>query len=232
MTERKIALYDIDKTSYEGLLIKDFVKYQVLTGTLKQETLDEINNEENLYKANEKKYEEMAQDMLAHWARGLEGKKASTVESEANKFFKTPEGNKFFPFVQESIDLLRSTHDTYFITAEPQFIANEVSQIHHSTESLSTIFEINKDGVLTGKITSSLAKRADKGNRVKELMQNHVYRQSFAVGDSDGDIEMLKAVEYPICVNPNDKLIEEAVKNKWEIKKPEEITIFIKSKLH
>jgi phosphoserine phosphatase len=230
MTERKIALYDIDKTSYRGLLIKDFVKYQVLTGTLDQKVADKITNEEDLYLKG-KPYEEMAQDMLIHWAGGLKGKKNSIIESEANKFFKTPDGNKFFLFVQESINLLRPTHDTYFVTAEPQFVADEVSKIHQATKSASTIFEITKDGLFTGKIAISLAKRQDKGNKAKELIRNHLYEQSFAFGDSDGDIEMLEGVEYPICVNPNDKLVEKAIEKKWEIKKPEEVVLFVRSKL-
>lgn len=229
MRERRIALYDIDKTSYQGLLIIDLAMYQVRTKTLEQATLDKIANEEELHRTG-KSYEDMARDMLIHWAKGLKGKKISYIEDEINKFFKTSDGKKFFPFVQESIDILRPTHDTYFVTAEPQFVAEEVARIHQATGYVSSIFE-TKDGILTGKISSSLAKREDKKNAVGQIMQTHTKEKSFAFGDSDSDIEMLEGVDYPICVNPNDELTRTAMERGWQIKKPEEIVVYIRNVL-
>lgn len=227
--ERKIAFYDIDKTSYEGLLIKDFVKFQVSTGTLRKETSDDINEEERLNKAKKIDYETMAQNMLDHWALGLKDKSISDVEAETERFFTTPEGNKFFPFVRESINMIGQTHDSYFITAEPQFIAKEVTKIHKATGFVSTIFGISSDGKFTGKISSSLVKKEKKGDTVRELLKSHIKEQSFAIGDSDGDILMLEGVEYPICVNASDELKNLANQRGWKesIKKPEEVVIFI-----
>ena len=62
-------------------------------------------------------------------------------------------------------------------------------------------------------------------------MQTHLHKDSFAFGDSKGDEEMLKGVEYPICVNPNDELAKIRDEKGWRRIKPEEIVIFIKSKI-
>jgi phosphoserine phosphatase len=226
MAERKIALYDIDKTSYRDYLIIDFVKYQVSTGTLREETLEKIKEEDRLNKTGQKGYEPMAQDMLIHWAKDLKNKRVLDVEKEVRDFFKTPEGNKFLPFVKMSIDWLNPTHDTYFVTAEPQFVAREVSEIHQATGFISTLFE-NKDGLFTGEVLSSLAKSKDKGNEVEKLMRTHIRKDSFAFGDSKGDKEMLEGVEYPICVNPNNELVEIRDKKGWKKMEPDEIIIFI-----
>jgi phosphoserine phosphatase len=226
MTERKIALYDIDKTSYERYLIIDFVEYQVSTGTLRKETLEKIKEEDLLNKAGQKGYEQMAQDMLVHWAKDLKNKMVLDVEKEVHDFFETPNGNKFLPFVKESIDWLNPTHDTYFVTAEPQFVAKEVSRIHQSTGFISTFFE-DKDGLFTGEITSSLAKSKDKGDEVGKLMQAHLHKDSFAFGDSKGDREMLEIVEYPICVNPSSELADIRDQKGWKKLEPSEIIIFI-----
>ena len=226
MTERKIALYDIDKTSYERYLIIDFVGYQVSTGTLKKETLEKIKEEDRLNKAGQKGYEKMAQDMLVHWAKNLKDKRVLDVEKEVHDFFKTPDGNKFLPFVKESINLLNPTHDTYFVTAEPQFVAEEVTRIHQATGFISTLFEI-KDELFTGEIASSLAKSEDKGSKVGKLMQTHLYKDSIAFGDSIGDKEMLEGVEYPICVNPNAELAKIRDEKGWKNIKTDEIVIFV-----
>lgn len=230
MIERKIALYDIDGTSYKGLLILDLARYQLEKGTLPQSSFDNIERDIGLYRQKQLRYEVMAQNVLEYWAEGLKGKNVSTIEEETRNFFKTSAGNKFLPFVQESINLFRQTHDSYFVTAEPQFVAQEVSIIHQVTGFISTTFEI-KDGLFTGKIASSLAKREDKGNKIKQLMQTRLHEESVAFGDSDGDIEMLEGVEYPICVNPNDELRKTATEKNWTIKKPEEVVPYLKEVL-
>jgi phosphoserine phosphatase len=37
------------------------------------------------------------------------------------------------------------------------------------------------------------------------------------VGDTDGDIPLLRKVETPICFNPNQKLYEHAKKEGWPV---------------
>jgi phosphoserine phosphatase len=37
------------------------------------------------------------------------------------------------------------------------------------------------------------------------------------VGDSEADIPMLSAVEYPICFNPNSKLFAHAKEQNWTV---------------
>lgn len=229
MTERKIALYDIDKTSYQGFLVLDLCEYQFRKGILPEKNLLNIKRDIDLYAAGKLTYENMAQNVLAYWAEGLRGKDVDQIAKETKEFFQT-EGNKFIPFVQESIDLFRPTHDTFFVTAEPQFVAKEVARIHQATDYLSTIFEIN-DGKFTGRVSSSLAERGDKKKSVDQIMQTYAKEQSFAFGDSDGDIEMLEGVEYPICVNPNDALSKKAAEKGWKTKKPEEVVLYIKDVL-
>lgn len=235
MTERKVALYDIDKTSYKEFLLLDIVRYQNIKGILPEESRSAIEKDVTLYNtrdANNKRllsYEEMAQNVLQYWSRGLKGKTLEDVVKNAKEFFQT-EGRKFFSFVRESIDLLKPTHDTYFVTAEPQFVAEEVVSIHQATGYFSTIFEV-KDGVFTGNLSSSLATREDKGNVLKQLLLTHSKEKSFAFGDSDNDIEMLAGVEYPICVNPNDELAKTATEKDWAIKKPEKVVGYIQEVL-
>ena len=204
MIERKIALYDIDKTSYKDFLLLDLARYQFKKGILPESIFSAIERDIDLCTKGILTYPEMAHNVLDYWPKGLKGKRLEDVVNNAKEFFQT-EGKKFFSFVQESINLLNPSHDTYFITAQPQFVAEEVTRIHQATGYFSTIFEI-KDGVFSGNVSSSLARKEDKGNVIKVLMIDHQKEGSFAFGDSPNDIEMLEGVEYPICVNPNDEL--------------------------
>lgn len=229
MKERQIALYDIDKTSYKDFLLLDLVRYQFDKGILPEPIFQAIKKGLDLYNQKKSTYEQMANNALKYWPRGLRGRTLEEVANNTREFFRT-EGKKFLPFVQESIDLLKPTHDTYFVTAEPQFVAQETMSIHQATGYFSTIFEI-KDGVFTGNTASSLATKGDKGNVLKQLLLTHSKEQSFAFGDSDNDIEMLAGVEYPICVNPNAELTKTATEKGWPIKKPEEIVLYMKDVL-
>lgn len=229
MTERKIALYDIDKTSYRDFLLLDIVRYQFKNGILPEANLLAIEKDIQSYIKGELTYEKMAQNVLEYWPKGLKGKRVEDVANNTKEFFQT-EGQKFLPFVQESINLLNPTHDTYFVTAEPQFVAGEVTKINQATGYFSTIFEV-EGGVFTGNVVSSLARKENKGNTLQQLLLTHSGEQSFAFGDSDNDIEMLEGVEYPICVNPNDELTKTATEKDWAIKKPEEVVEYIKEVL-
>jgi phosphoserine phosphatase len=40
---------------------------------------------------------------------------------------------------------------------------------------------------------------------------------SVGVGDTEGDISLLEAVELPICFNPNMKLFERAKLKDWKV---------------
>lgn len=50
---------------------------------------------------------------------------------------------------------------------------------------------------------------------VKEY--NLTMKDSYAVGDSNGDSGMLGIVDHPIAINPNSELLEKALENRWKI---------------
>lgn len=54
---------------------------------------------------------------------------------------------------------------------------------------------------------------------LRELAAKHglSFEDSVGVGDSEGDIDMLSAVEHPIAFNPSKKLFRHASERKWHI---------------
>ena len=47
--------------------------------------------------------------------------------------------------------------------------------------------------------------------------ENLTLKDSIGVGDTEGDIPLLKMVEIPICINPNKNLFAVAMKEGWRI---------------
>lgn len=58
-----------------------------------------------------------------------------------------------------------------------------------------------------------------KERLLKDFVKKHdlTYTDSFAIGDTSGDIGMLELVENPIAFNPNHSLLAHAKKNGWDI---------------
>jgi HAD superfamily phosphoserine phosphatase-like hydrolase len=79
----------------------------------------------------------------------------------------------------------------------------------------ATIYE-RQDGKLTGQI-QVIAGGKDK--LVRRLMKKHglSLEGSVAVGDSEGDIDMLDMVERPIAFNPSKKLFRHAAAKGWQV---------------
>ncbi len=221
MKERQIALYDIDKTSYKGFLVGDLVNSQFENKIISTQTYDAVNNDIESYRDGKIDYETFAQQFLEHWVFGLKGKSIREISTQTEEFFRL-EQRKIYPFVKPSINLLTPTHDTYFVTAGPQFGAEQVAKLSHATGFVSTIFQTD-DGVFTGSMIS-LAYSRDKKTAILHLIENHDMKKSIALGDSRGDQEMLASVQYPICINPEDpKFREEAIRQGWTIALPEEV---------
>jgi len=58
-----------------------------------------------------------------------------------------------------------------------------------------------------------------KGKYLKQLVEKEdlTFKDSIAVGDTSGDIEMLELVDHPIAFNPEQRLYETAIDNNWKI---------------
>ena len=220
MSKRKIALFDIDKTIYQGLVILDLANSQVKYGIISQESYSTICNDVDLYKKGVVGYEETIHNLLVHWASGLKGNLYNHVLTHAIDFLSHK--GKFFPFAGELISMLKETHDVYFVTAEPSFVGKAVSYIFKANGYVSSKFELS-NSTFTGNVEISLARREDKMRVVQGLLNKYEKRGSIAFGDSEGDIEMLRQVEIAVCINPTDGLRRVAEKKGWIITTPDEI---------
>lgn len=230
MATKRIALFDIDRTVYEGFLLFTIVGQQVEDRLIAQAVLDDIIDIKNVYEKGDMRYELMVETVLARWADGLTGKSLEEVEHHTEKYLRG-KGNKFYFFVKDVIDILRDTHDIYFVTGEPQFVANKTKEIFNANGFLATEFEI-KDGRFTGKVSAALSHGHHKLQVISDLLTQHGREGSYAFGDSEGDIDMLDSVEYAVCVKPTAGLKQKAIEKGWFISMDpdKEIPLFIKTR--
>ena len=68
----------------------------------------------------------------------------------------------------------------------------------------------------TGKVVKT---HTGKDKIIERMLDKHnlTMKDSYAVGDSNGDSGMLGIVDNPIAFNPNSELIEKALANNWKV---------------
>lgn len=72
------------------------------------------------------------------------------------------------------------------------------------------------DEYFTGNIKKT---HTGKDKIIKKLLDEHnlTLKDSYAIGDSNGDVGMLELVDHPIAFNPTHELLEKALTNGWTI---------------
>lgn len=89
---------------------------------------------------------------------------------------------------------------------------------HHGFDDwIGQTWHRNKTGTrFTGEVTATYK---DKHLLLEKLVEKHnlTYEDSFAVGDTAGDISIMETVANPIAFNPNHVLLEHAKKRGWKI---------------
>jgi len=211
---KSIAFFDIDNTIYEGFSYFELLEKQVDEALISREVLADATACMKKYKSKLQDYETTIVELLDIYAAGLKGATYTAIFESTQQFYE--QSDKFFDYVEPTMKALKSTHDIALVTGEPQFVAEAVKGIFEADSYYATEYEV-ADGVFTGAIKSYLASRHEKHDVIKHLMEGHGAKNSFAFGDSEGDIEMLGAVEHPVCLNPTDGLRAIADQKGWHM---------------
>jgi HAD superfamily hydrolase (TIGR01490 family) len=225
---RSIAFFDIDNTMYDGFSYFELLEKQAGEGLIEQQTLINAKASMQKYKTKLQDYETTIVELLDIYAAGLKGAKYAAILESTKQFYE--QSDKFFDYVVPTMKALKSSHDIALVTGEPQFVAEAVKEIFGVDSYYATEYEV-VDGVFTGGIKSYLASRHEKHDAIKYLMQGHGAKNSFAFGDSEGDIEMLGAVDHPICLNSTEGLRTIAEQKSWSMPDIDEVVELV-SKLN
>jgi len=223
MAERSLVLIDVDKTAYRGNLIFSIIQQEATDGLIEQSDADKIFQIYETYKKGDSSYEEMVHQVVTKWAEVLKDKFVTDFLNHAIDFLNANR-DKFYPYVSEVIQMVADTHSVYFVTAEPQFVARPIAETFGAIGAICSEMEV-KDGKFTGKAELILSDRKHKLEAINHLFETHIITRSIAFGDSEGDIEMLKTVENPICINPNDGLKKVAEEKNWQVSDGSQETI-------
>lgn len=207
--KEQISCFDIDGTLSEGLLFVPLVKSEHKNGHLSDDAFAQINKLLVAYKSGDLEYEDAVEQLIQAHAGGLRGEEHQDLKLHAEKFLQTHEKELFHKFGREVVQLLRSEHKLFVVTAEPQYLAEAVTDMYGIHGHISSIYA-EKDGKFTGEVERSLAHRTAKALLIQD------YDIEFAFGDSEGDIDMLGSAKYSYAISPTEGLKKVAKERNWQ----------------
>jgi HAD superfamily hydrolase (TIGR01490 family) len=212
---RKFAVFDIDGTIFRSSLYIEIV-YELARRNiinLPQAELDTAY--EHWASRNDQGYITYRNQMVDMLESQIKGMNVEDFEKAASRVIDA-QVEHVYVYTRKLIRQLKK--EEYFLIALSGSQQELVARFAHHWKFDAYIGQTyhQKDGVFTGHVSKT---HEAKDTLLKPLMQKHqlTRKGSIAVGDTEGDIEMLAFVERPIAFNPNRKLYKHAVTEGWEI---------------
>ena len=108
-------------------------------------------------------------------------------------------------------------HQTVLVTGSIDYYLKPVMQDLAIDHLLCSHLELDRNGVLTGRAEGPICVGEAKVTLAKALAKSHGIdlAQSYAYGNSELDIPMLKQVGHPVTVNPTPALTRHAKRYNW-----------------
>ena len=229
---RKFAAFDIDGTLFRSGLYLELVFELIELGVLPEEIAIEANEKMRNWKhrLHGNAFEEFDMTLVSYLDSRITTLKISDYETAALRVIESKADNVFV----YTRDLLkRLKQEGYFLIAisgSQEELVEPFAKKYGFDTWVGQKWERGSE-YFTGNITKT---HTGKDSILKRLIEEHnlTLQDSWAVGDSNGDVGMLSMVEHPIAFCPTKELYEKAQVAGWPIVFERKNTIATLEKQH
>lgn len=163
-------------------------------------------------------YEAYINKVVKIYVKHIGGKSFAKVNAIARKIIAFQK-DRTYRYTRDLIKKLKK--ENYLLVAisgSPSYIVEGYARAIGFNEFFGTELEII-GGKFTGKVKNldSAFKKAKLVLEIKKQYPNISLKESVAVGDTEGDIEMLELVGKPVAFNPNLELAKHAKRKNWKV---------------
>jgi len=214
---KKLAIFDIDGTIFRSSLVIELSQALVSAGIFPVTARKEISKEYLAWLNRKGSYEAYIDKVVKIYVKYITGKKFIEVDKIARQVI-AYQKDRVYRFTRDFIKKLKKQNYLLVaISGSPSYIVAQYAKAIGFNLFFGTELEI-VGGKFTGKV-KSLESAYNKAKIVKDLAKKYRadLKSSVAVGDTEGDIEMLKLVGRPIAFNPNLGLATFAKKHNWTV---------------
>ncbi len=214
-----VAFFDIDGTVFRSSLLIELVEALVTEGVFPPEARDEYHSAYIQWRDREESYEAYIAAVVQTYMRYIKGVHYGIL-ADIGKRVVAVNSKRVYRYTRDLLSDLKS--EGYYIVAisqSPKTILDVFCIEYGFDKVYGRIYEIGPQDRFTGVMTD-VHLIENKASIVKRVFEHNTQlhpKHSIAVGDTEGDVTLLEAVERPICFNPNEALYKIATRNKWEV---------------
>lgn len=216
---RKAAFFDIDGTLIKGLIICSFPDYLAEKGVFDRNTNEGIQELTRLYSEGKRSYRYISVRIPTLYAIGIKGRRQLEIMKLA-PFFMMEYDKNVFSYSQGLISLMnRNDFFTIAVSGSPIEAVSVLKNMGFG-KIYGTEMTV-REGIYTGKVKRNLIIAEEKRKLVTSIIKKYGIdmKESFAFGDTEQDLPMLRRVGNPVPLNPSPLLREYALKEGWHIPK-------------
>lgn len=202
------AFFDIDGTLYrDSLMVEHFKKL------IKYDVVDEkewfLNGRDTFIHWDKRQgnYDDYLDDVCNLYVKSLVGLDKTCMDFTCDQVIKL-KSERVYKYTRSRIKYhLDNNHIVIFISGSPDFLVERMAKKYNATDFVGSNY-VFEDGFFNGCVIpmwDSTSKNIAIDNFVKKYDID--LSKSFAYGDTNGDINMLRRVKNPIAINPTKELL-------------------------
>lgn len=216
---KKLAVFDIDGTIFRSSLLIELVDVLIDEDIFKKSAAKIYEGDKRRWLDREGDYKTYIDSVVTAFKKNLIGVRRDDFLRVANRVVALHK-NRVYRFTRDLVrDLKKKGYYLVAISHSPKGVVEPFAKYLGFEKTYGMMYEVNPATKrFNGKIVyEDLI--ADKAKIVACVTEREpvTLRGSIGVGDTESDIPFLSIVDRPLCFNPNQKLLNVAKKNRWEV---------------
>ena len=216
---QSVAFFDIDGTVFRSSLLIELVEALILAGVFPPEAKDTYRDAYTLWRNREGSYDDYIEAVIETYLEHIKGVHYGEF-ADIGKRVVAVHGKHVYLYTLDLIKELKS--NGYYLVAisqSPKTVLDAFCKQYGFDKVYGRMYEIGPQDRFTGLVTDVhlIENKANIVSRVFEHNPELTKVGSIAVGDTEGDISLLEAVEQAICFNPNQALYKYAQRMGWKV---------------
>ncbi|MCA9357414.1 HAD-IB family hydrolase [Candidatus Nomurabacteria bacterium] len=216
---KSVAFFDIDGTVFRSSLLIELVEKLVAEGIFPHEASEEYMSEWMAWQSREGTYEHYINAIIQTFLRHIKGVHYGDF-ADVGRRVVAVQSKRVYRYTRDLIQKLKA--EGYFVVAisqSPKTVLDEFCRQYGFDKVYGRIYEIGPQDRFTGAVTDEhlIKNKASIVKRVFDRNPDLSREGALAVGDTEGDVPLLEAVDNAICFNPNQHLFNYAKRKGWEV---------------
>ncbi|WP_297130773.1 HAD family hydrolase [Terrisporobacter sp.] len=219
------AFFDIDGTIYrDSLMVEHFkklIKYEIVdqkawVAHARDTFLDWDKRQAN--------YDDYLDEICDLYVKSLQNVDKSGIDFTSDQVIAL-KSERVYKYTHSRIKWhLENGHKVIFISGSPSFLVEKMAKKYNATDYAGSEY-IFEDGKFNGTVIPMWDSKS-KNIAIDKFVEKYDIdlSQSYAYGDTNGDISMLKRVGHPVAINPTNELVNHIIQND-DLKEKAEIIV-------